>query len=137
VKAADKMGNISLDPKNAPDSVYSFMVTGTGIEEGYPESKNPKSFSLSQNYPNPFNPSTRISFKVPGDSAETLHVSLLIYDIRGKLVRELIHSDVMPGSHVVSWNGNDEKGDQVPSGVYFYRVKAGDFTATRKMTLIR
>lgn len=137
VKAVDKMGNISLDPETAPDSVYSFMVTGVGIEEGDPAGSIPKSFWLSQNYPNPFNPTTVISFDVPGISGKTAHVTLGVYDLRGKLVRELIDSDLTPGSHSAIWDGIDGKGERVPSGVYFYRLSSHDWTSTKKMALIK
>lgn len=137
IEAVDRMGNASFDPATAPDSLYSFMVTGTGIEMDDSGSMVPKSFSLSQNYPNPFNPSTTISFSIPGDSEEPRHVSLMIYDIRGKLVRELIDSEFTPGSHCIVWNARDEKGEQVPSGVYFCRLSCGDWKSTKKMTLVR
>jgi hypothetical protein len=108
------------------------MVTGTGIEENDPESQLPTSFSLSQNYPNPFNPSTEIRLAIPGE--KEVHVSLTIYNLHGKLVRKLVDAVRVPGIHRIHWDGKDARGLPVPSGVYFYRVKAGDFIATRKMT---
>ena len=131
------MANTSFDPQNAPDSVYSFMVTGTGIEEDDSESKVGKSFSLSQNYPNTFNPSTTISFDIPGDPGEVRKVNLSIYDIRGKLVKALIDSELKPGIHRVQWDGMDDRGDKVSSGVYFYKMRSSDWTSRRKMTLLR
>lgn len=138
IKARDKMGNTSFDPATAPDSLYSFMVTGTGIAEGEPGSKIPPSFSLSQNFPNPFNPSTTILYDVPANAGEANNLNLAIYDIRGRLVKSLIDSkQVNPGSHRVLWSGTDELGKPVPSGVYFYLLRCGDWTSSRKMTCVR
>ena len=135
VKAEDGMGNTSFDPRSAPDSLYSFTVTGTGIEENDPALKIPRAFSVSQNYPNPFNPSTEMQVTISGEKA--VHVSLTIYDLHGKLVKKLVDGMKPPGIHRIHWEGKDSRGLQVSSGVYFYKVKAGDFTATRKMTLVR
>jgi hypothetical protein len=135
VKAEDRMGNVSFDPPTAPDSLYSFMVTGTGIGKSDPESEIPKTFSLSQNYPNPFNPSTEMQLAIPGK--KEMHVSLTVYDLHGKLVRNLVDGMKTPGIHRMRWDGKDARGIPAPSGLYFYRVKAGGFSATRKMTLLR
>jgi hypothetical protein len=135
MEATDRRGNSALDPPGAPDSIYSFTVTGTGIEEYDPDSKLPRSFSLSQNYPNPFNPSTEMQVLIPGE--KDVHVSLTIYDLHGKVVKKLVDEVRAPGIHRVYWDGKDARGLGVPTGVYFYRMKAGDFTSTRKMTLIR
>lgn len=137
IEAVDRLGNSTIDPASAPDSIYSFTVTATGIKENDPESMLPGGFSLSQNFPNPFNPSTSISFNIPGYSDRTVRVNLVVYDVRGRLVRELIDSDVVPGSHSALWNGSDEKAKQVPSGVYLYRLASGHQTSTKKMTLLR
>ena len=95
----------------------------------------PKAFSLAQNSPNPFNPSTTVSYSVPeGKSAQ---VSLNIYDIRGKLVRTLVNEVKVAGSYSVMWNGVDSRGRNVASGVYFYRIQAGNFQQTRKMVLLK
>lgn len=65
----------------------------------------PKSFSLAQNYPNPFNPSTTIEFDIPGESYGSQPVNLAVYDIRGRLVKMLIDSDVSSGNHTIHWDG--------------------------------
>ncbi|MCE5270257.1 T9SS type A sorting domain-containing protein [bacterium] len=95
----------------------------------------PKAFSLAQNSPNPFNPSTTISFAVPEGSNGK--VSLKVYDLRGSTVRTLIDEVRTPGAYQVFWDGNDNRGQAVASGVYFYRMQAGDFVMTRKMVLLR
>jgi|GEM_PF-1190882 hypothetical protein len=100
-----------------------------------PSASLPKSFSLAQNAPNPFNPATTISYSIPeGISAA---VSLRVYDIRGKLVRTLVNEVRDTGTYTVFWDGNNESGAKVSSGVYFYRMKAGSFVQTRKMVLLK
>jgi len=95
----------------------------------------PRAFSMSQNYPNPFNPSTTINFEIPeGDKPL---VNLGIYSIRGQLVRTLINEVKEPGTYSVQWDGKDNKGSSVSSGVYFYRISAGEFSKTRKMVLLK
>ncbi|HLA39519.1 MAG TPA: FlgD immunoglobulin-like domain containing protein, partial [Candidatus Glassbacteria bacterium] len=106
---------------------------GAGIR---PAASLPKAFSLVQNVPNPFNPSTTISYTIP-QSAGPLWVSLAVYDLRGRKVAELVEADQGAGSYSVSWDGTDRAGRVLPSGVYFYRLVAGDFKATRKMVLIK
>jgi len=95
----------------------------------------PKAFSLSQNTPNPFNPSTTINYSVP--EGASVIVSLKVYDIRGRLVRTLADGSREPGTHTVLWDGTDESGQQASSGIYIYRLRAGDFVQTRKMVLLK
>lgn len=91
------------------------------------------SFQLHQNYPNPFNPATTIQFSLP----QTEKVHLAIYDIRGRLVRTLVDHDLYSqGLYTLSWDGKDNFGQQVASGIYFTKLQAGKFAATRKMTLV-
>jgi hypothetical protein len=104
----------------------------------------PKVFALSQNYPNPFNPSTTIRYDVPveaggGGVGETgsVPVRLVIYDVRGRLVRVLVDREREPGRYQVHWNGRDDLGRSASSGVYLYRIEAGDFVSTKKMVLVR
>jgi len=135
IKAVDRMGNISFDPHNAPDSVYSFVVMGVGIKDEDPTARLPRAFSLSQNYPNPFNPTTVIQYSIP-EGQEGI-VSLSIYDLHGRIVNKLVDEEQAPGIHQVNWNGKDNNGIGVASGVYIYRLQAGDYTSTRKMVLVR
>ncbi|MCE5272236.1 T9SS type A sorting domain-containing protein, partial [bacterium] len=95
----------------------------------------PKAFSLMQNSPNPFNPSTSIKFEVPEGATE--HVSLSVFDVRGRKVATLIDGQVDPGIHVVFWEGTDQAGRKLPSGVYFYRLNAGNFERVRKMVMLK
>ena len=101
-------------------------------DEGVSASANPPGYSLEQNYPNPFNPNTWISYSIPTKS----HVHLAVYDIHGKLVRILQNRIQPEGKHSVMWNGLTDTGNKVGAGVYFYRLRAGDFVATKKMYLL-
>ncbi|MFQ6113548.1 MAG: FlgD immunoglobulin-like domain containing protein, partial [bacterium] len=94
----------------------------------------PEEYSLNQNYPNPFNPVTTIEFNIP----EALPVYLSIYDVTGKLVKSLCHGQIWgAGSHSVYWDGTNERGRKVGSGVYFYEISTPAFQETKRMLLIR
>jgi hypothetical protein len=93
----------------------------------------PVEAALYQNHPNPFNPTTTISFAVP----RAMRVELAIYSPSGQLVRRLIDGPVAAGLRDVEWDGTNQKGQRVASGVYFYRFTAGKFTQTRKMILLK
>ena len=95
------------------------------------------SAKLFQNYPNPFNPSTTIAFTVPGGSGSKQNVALNIYDLRGALVRSLVNGPVEGGRHEVTWNGTNNRGEQVSSGVYFTRFASGGTKSIKKMILLR
>ena len=107
----------------------------------------PDKFSLAQNYPNPFNPSTKIKFSLPFPSKG--EVKLVVYDMLGRLVASLIHplwsttrlveggqEGLKPGTYEVEFSANGG-GSALTSGVYFYRLQAGDFTSTQKMVLLK
>ncbi|MFC1477823.1 T9SS type A sorting domain-containing protein, partial [candidate division KSB1 bacterium] len=93
----------------------------------------PETFSLKQNYPNPFNPSTTITYDLPKPEK----VLLKIYDILGREIRTIVNSEKPAGSHAVIWNGRDNYGMQVASGMYIYRIIAGEFSAVRKMVFVK
>jgi hypothetical protein len=102
---------------------------------------------LFQNYPNPFNPATTIEFEVPGltqsggDGATGITglvpVTVAVYDLRGALVKTLVSGTMAPGRHRVVWNGTNEAGARVATGVYFCRMQARELAQTKKMVLIR
>ncbi|MFN0157503.1 MAG: FlgD immunoglobulin-like domain containing protein [Bacteroidota bacterium] len=94
----------------------------------------PLVFSLDQNWPNPFNPSTRLRFSV---ATEVSIVQLTVYDILGQQVWATDLHNVQPGSHEVLWMGMNTAGEVIPSGIYFYRLTAGTFTAVRRMMLLK
>jgi len=98
---------------------------------------SPESFSLFQNYPNPFNPETTIKFDISGNSQSMIKVSLNIYNLQGQLVRTLLNEEKTSGAHTVKWNGLDNNGKKVTTGIYLYSIIAGDFIATKKMAILK
>jgi hypothetical protein len=96
--------------------------------------ESPLTFDLRPNYPNPFNPSTRIGYSLP----RPVPVKLAIYNSAGQLVRTLVQgSQQTAGVYQVHWNGRNDAGEALASGVYLYRLEAGDFVRTRKMAFIK
>ena len=92
------------------------------------------SFQLFQNYPNPFNPQTTISYQLPS----SINVSLIIFDVLGQEVQTLVNENKSAGCNSVTWDGKDNWGQPVSSGVYFYQLKAGnEFLQTKKLLLIK
>ncbi len=102
-----------------------------GVNDDYVA--QPMTYALHQNYPNPFNPETKIRFDL--GSAE--NVKLVIYDINGRVIRTLLNESFGPGMHLVNWNGTNDFGEPVSTGMYIYRIKAGSFLAQEKMLLVR
>ncbi|MDD3643065.1 MAG: FlgD immunoglobulin-like domain containing protein, partial [Candidatus Krumholzibacteria bacterium] len=92
---------------------------------------------LYQNHPNPFNPSTTIAFTVPGGADSRHTVMLGVFDVRGALVRTLVNGPVAGGRHEITWNGANDRGVGVASGVYFAKFMTGGTTAVKKMVLLR
>ena len=93
----------------------------------------PDSYSLGAAYPNPFNPETTIEFNVPTEG----FVEIDVFNAVGQTVASLVDEELSAGSYRTTWNGHDQAGSQVSSGVYFYRMQAGDFSATHSMTLLK
>lgn len=93
----------------------------------------PSAFSLDQNYPNPFNPSTTIRYSIPLES----EVKLRVYDLLGKEVRTLVNEKQSPGTFEVKWDGKNNRGEPLSSGIYFYRLESGSFVATKKLMLLK
>ena len=90
------------------------------------------SYSLGQNFPNPFNPAT----KVPYTLARKSEVNVSVFNILGQKVKTLVNAEELPGPHEVIWNGDDDGGNKVASGIYFYKIVTADYIATRKMVLM-
>ena len=101
--------------------------------EEFDFSQRPTRFALRQNYPNPFNPSTVIQYALPKSS----FVKVEIYNILGQRVRSLVEEEEQPGYKMIQWDGRDDSGVEVSSGVYFYKIEAGEFVECRKMTLLK
>ena len=104
-----------------------FAKPVVGVEETKVEVV-PKEFSLEQNYPNPFNPSTSINFALPVSS----QVVLTVYNSLGEKVSELVNEELNAGYHTINFNA-----ENFSSGIYFYKVKAGDFVSVKKMLLLK
>jgi hypothetical protein len=126
------------DPMGRGDPyIIDLQPVGIGSGDGDGRGGIPKALVLWQNYPNPFNPSTTISFDIPGNDGTRQAVSLNIYDIRGRRVKSLVDSDLESGSHRIQWNGQEESGVPVSSGIYLYTLKTGEGIHTRKMTVLK
>ena len=128
--------NDLLKNVNAAREIYGSPV---GVGDGLAEGGNllPRTYGLSQNYPNPFNPSTTIRYEIPESVGEGVKVTLEVFDVRGRKVRTLVDTKKEPGRYSLQWNGRGERGEDLASGVYLYRLKAGDFRETRRMLLLK
>ena len=121
---------LPLGDLNWYPSAHEKYVTGVTVNKG---SQLPAAFSLSNAYPNPFNPSTNIQFSI----AKTENVKLEVFNILGQKIATLVNSQVKPGNYTATWNGKNEFGSQVASGIYFYRLESQSFNATKKMILMK
>ena len=107
--------------------IESFTIRKTSVNN------LPTEFALSQNYPNPFNPTTVIRYQLPVIS----EVQLTVYDLMGRVVRELVSSKINAGTHSIIWNGTDAHGQPVSSGMYLYQLKTDTFVKTKKLVLLK
>jgi hypothetical protein len=116
-------------------SSYKVTLDFSDVKEiqGSDDEVRPSQFHLSQNYPNPFNPVTNFQFTL----SKSGHVKIDIFNIVGQRVRTLVDKDMKPGVYVADWDGKDENGNSVSSGIYFYRMQAGEFSNMKKMVLLK
>jgi hypothetical protein len=131
IAASDGRALVSWsDPRYGDYDIYAIRIPmdPTSVEPPLPRLPD-----LFQNYPNPFNPLTIIEYAVPTPG----HVRLAIYDVHGRLVRKLADQRMDAGYHQVTWDGTNDQGRSIASGMYFYRAEIGEETKTRKMLLIR
>jgi hypothetical protein len=126
------VGGLDYRGEAPSGEVEDYLVTIEEDPTGVPEDQLQR-FRLHQNIPNPFNPETIIRYDIPAHTAE---VTLRIYDVKGRLVRRLREGPQTPGPKFVVWDGRDDGGVRVSSGVYFYQLKAPGFSRTRKMVLV-
>jgi len=124
-RAEIKLQNLRLNESDLMEPNLAYVVS-VGAQV-------PKEFSLSQNRPNPFNPTTSIQYSLPTRS----HVVLDIYNLLGQRVTTLVDETKEAGIHQVIWNGKGSKGNTVTSGVYFYRIKADNYSEVKKMVLMK
>ncbi len=118
---------------NDYEGIWVLGYEGTGINNMENEPPVVSEYALSQNYPNPFNPSTVIKYQLPISS----NAQLNIYNIKGQLVKTLINETQNSGYYNITWNGKDNDNREVASGLYVYRITAGDYVETRKMLLLK
>jgi hypothetical protein len=153
VNISDKFGLYHLDSPGEPPgtgqwSINLYYSIIDGEEYGEPVSVEDEiiiqslEFSLSQNYPNPFNPTTKIKFTIPtsplnpspyqGEGNRERLVTLIVYDVLGNEIATLVNEEKPAGSYEVDWDGSE-----FTSGIYFYRLKAGDYIEVKKMVFLR
>ena len=113
------------------DEVSLVDVTGTAVKNEQPHVA--RSYALEQNYPNPFNPQTSIRFQLPANDV----VSLQVFDVSGRVVRTLVNGELTSGQHVARWDGRDDAGQMLSSGVYFYQMQTSQVVRTKKMTFLQ
>lgn len=131
VLEAIKMKSLSVAAANGQPMSTSWNNNGTLAGKSVPET-----FAVYQNSPNPFNMSTTIQYDVP-QLDEMPNVSLSIFNINGQLVKRLVNQAKPAGSYTVTWDGRDEGGQFVATGIYFYRMQANDFVVTKKMAVTK
>jgi len=111
--------------------IYNYSVGGFDAIDD--DNLVPLKYELSQNYPNPFNPTTQIQFEIP----ENQKVTLTVYDILGRNICTIVNSEMNAGKYTKIWDGRDNSGSEVASGIYFYRLQTDNFVKVRKMVLVR
>ncbi|MCP4605743.1 MAG: T9SS type A sorting domain-containing protein, partial [Proteobacteria bacterium] len=123
-----------------PGTIYDFQVIVSDETDRKPLATGQRNWTnrLEQNIPNPFSPastwrSTTIRYQLASDQRVTLQV----FDVAGRLIRTLVDRQVSVGDHSITWNGTNERGEAVRSGVYFYRLDSPDFSDTKRMVLMR
>ncbi len=113
-----------------PGVKAGYLGIGVGVED---DINVPVTYVLKQNYPNPFNPETNIEFSLPKEQ----DVSLTVFNLLGQQVRTLVNSRLASGDHTITWDGKNDNGVGVPSGIYFYRLYTPEFAQTNKMVMLR
>jgi hypothetical protein len=127
IKAVSPVQTLTLD------SVFVELtvdVTASGVHD---QDALPTAYALKQNFPNPFNPRTTITYELPRRS----DVRLTVYDVKGRRIRDLVRKTQQRGRYRAEWHGDNSAGNPVSSGIYFYRLVAGDFVRTRKMAFLK
>ncbi len=115
------------------DDILVTGVSGARMEMAKEDNGAPKSFHLAQNFPNPFNPTTTIKFDLPNASS----VKMNIYNTNGQLVKTLVNASYNAGTHEIMWDGRNDAGQMVSSGLYIYRLQAGNYVKSMKMMLMK
>ncbi len=118
---------VSIQTRDADNQKLGFDLSSEPLQV------LPTAYRLANNYPNPFNPQTTIAFDLP----QPQNVRLVIYDLKGRLVKELISESMAAGAHSIIWNGTNRSDARVASGVYFYQIQAGPMSDTKRMLLVK
>ncbi|MGP8329175.1 MAG: FlgD immunoglobulin-like domain containing protein [Methanosarcinaceae archaeon] len=128
------LGGLSVGKSSSSGFVLNGGMLITNIQDSArAKAALPKMFRLQQNYPNPFNPTTTIQYDLP----KTSKVTINIFNAVGQLVRKLNRETQQPGSYQLTWDGRDQQGQLLPSGVYLYQIAAVGFTDVKKMLLVK
>jgi DNA-binding beta-propeller fold protein YncE len=114
------------------NGVYLYTTDYTSVDKD-PKSIIPNNYVLKQNYPNPFNPDTKIEFSIPA----TEEVSITVYSLEGRLVKTLINQELRSGQHAVQWDGTNDVGTKVATGMYIYQLKTNSLVLNRKMSFVK
>ena len=139
IRLTGSLGGLIMHPVSGSTLalVQGFWFPGlcypSGVDE---ETAREFQFILNQNYPNPFNPRTAITFTVPG-STGTVATRLDLYDVSGRVVKTLVNGSLPPGPHAEVWDGHDNDGRAVATGVYFAHVRSGNHTAIKQLVLLK
>jgi hypothetical protein len=128
VKVADEVPNWS-----GMSNVVDAKTLSLSLDIGEETDELPSQFELGQNYPNPFNPATRIDYSLP--TAE--RVTIAVFNILGQHIKTIVDEFMSAGQYTVMWDGSDESGLKSASGVYLYRIRAGNYSAVKKMVLVQ
>ncbi|MBC8182659.1 T9SS type A sorting domain-containing protein [candidate division KSB1 bacterium] len=128
-KAKPGVYEIPFFIKDKADHSWSYSLTANLI------STKPDKYDLTQNYPNPFNAFTKINYSLIDDKNQ--ETRLIIVDLLGRHIKTLVNENQAAGSYNVFWDGRDEQGNEVASGIYFYKLTSGSFLKIRKMSMLK
>ena len=128
----DADGNIYLADFYT-NAIFHYAADMSSISDDNPKTIVASGYVLKQNYPNPFNPDTRIDFTIPADE----HVSLAVYNLEGRLVKTLVNQAMNSGQHIANWDGTNEMGAKVSTGMYIYQLRTNSILLNRRMAFVK
>ena len=138
--SATGINNYNFTDKDVIPGTYYYSLKQMDLDgnfEYYPEIavkvENPQCASIEQNYPNPFNSETVIRYQIP----KSCHVIIKVYNTHGQEIKKLIDEEINVGYYQISWDGKDNRGRKVPTGVYLYRIKTETYIDVKKMIMIQ
>lgn len=122
-----------VDSNFSDGDVYARFISPLSSADDNDKNLSPEKITLYQNYPNPFNPETSINFNLPEDD----YITLKIYDISGKLIHTLVEDYKLSGHYSIKWNGENENGEVVSSGLYLYQITSSKYSITKGMLILK